>query len=151
MRSGARRLRLGNDARDSMEHTQQEDILSMLAHVVVADYVVRPAEIQAFIEGARRLNLRADNGTRRSRKWLLDWFNSALPRIKTEATNNNVHEIWHRKLTRLAAMDTKQHILDQMNEISNASGRPHTNEQLLLALAAGHWDIRSPVRFDATG
>lgn len=134
-----------------MSNPVQDDILSILAHVVIADNVVRTEQVDAFIKGAQQLNLHAANGQSRSRRWLMSWFKSELPRLKSETENHHVHKVWRDQFVRLRELDNTQNILHQMCAISNAYGRPHTNEQLLVALAAGHWDVRSPAWFDATG
>jgi len=134
-----------------MSNPAEGDILSLLAHVVIADSVVRMEEVDAFITAAQQLGLRGKNGRQRSRKWLLTWFKAELPRIKTEAKDHHIHNVWSEGLVRLSQHEDRRHILKQMCEISYAKGRPHTNEQLLVALASGHWDVRSPAWFDATG
>jgi len=127
-----------------MPDLAHEDILYLLAHMVVADGVVRIEEIDSFVKAARSLDLKNVSGARYGRRWLLTWFNENLRKIQIDARSHDALYIQGQLISRLNAVDNKPEILRHLSAISNANGRPHINENILLSLTAARWNLQIP-------
>ena len=121
-----------------------EDLLEILALVVVADNRVFEQEIDAFVNAAQSLEIRSEDGSLRTRQWLFDWFHNRYKSLQKEKQSIDLSDHWSRMLKKLKEADNREQILERMNEISKADGYFHINEKLLIALAAGMWGSPTP-------
>ena len=124
-----------------MPKTNSEEILELLAHVVLADKKIVAVEVDAFVNAALGLAIKSENGEIRSRKWLYEWFNRNIEQIDANSDRYDVHEIWARMLSKLEYSGNQKEILESMRNISVSDGYYHLNEKLLVAMAAGQWGL----------
>lgn len=128
-----------------MQDYNPEDLLTLLAHVIIADNKVFQEEIDEFVRSSIGLGIRKRDGSLLTRKWLVNWFKTRHEQIKKTVEKHDIQQELASLFRRLRPMDEKQQVLDCMCSIAQSDGHFHINEKLLVALASGHWGMRAPL------
>lgn len=128
-----------------MQHYDPEDLLRLMAHVVVADNRVFDEEIEAFVACAIKLNVQSESGAVLSQPVLEKWFTDNRDSIFKTAEQADVNRVLTDLFINLRPAENKEEILEVMCSIAKADGHFHINEKLLIALASGHWGMRAPI------
>ena len=119
--------------------------MSLFIHLIIVDHRIHREEIKSFVEAGQALRLKTEAGVRMSRRDLFQFFENRIKPIRDDAKTNEMHtkliELFHK----LQYMPDKQKALDWMCVIALSDGSVHVNERLIIALAAGHWDLHPPV------
>jgi len=124
---------------------KSDDLLSLFAHLIIVDHRIHRNEIKAFAEAGLALRLRSGDGGLMDRRDLYKWFERRIKSLKEDAQTKEMHSKLLDLFSRLDDIPCQQEVLDWMCVIALSDGSVHINERLIVALAAGHWDLRPPV------
>lgn len=123
-----------------------EDILTILAVMIVSDGRTRDPEIQAFVDGVARLQTALEPNAHTPETMLRQWFDLNEKRVRALTHSSPINVGLAPLLTRLTALDDLQILLDQLDAIADADLHKDQSETDLILLASAFWGLVAPSR-----
>lgn len=118
-----------------------EDLLTLLAMMIVADKKVLSEEIEVFMGTACSLEKELGLVPSLTTAKLLAWFHVNADKLRSLLSKAEFERELNSLFARLSSIPNKQPILDRMLEISAADDEFHVSEEALMVLAARYWNI----------
>ena len=116
-----------------------DNILSLLAAIVVVDQRVYEEEVAAFISGVKRLSAEGLFKVNLSYDKIRTWFEAHQDDIRKNVISPFFKEWIAALLDRIPHIENKSSILAVMNDIAKADGRVHISERVLVSFTENYW------------
>lgn len=117
-------------------------VLNLLTLTILADKVVRQAEIKSFVETSLALGKKIKFEEEISGARLLTWFDSNHNRIWNRMNGNDFQKWFLACLDTLRDIEGKEHILNSMTKIAHSDDEIHVGEVALINITARHWNLQ---------
>ncbi len=116
-----------------------DDLLSLLAAVIIADKRVYSEEIKSFGQTASRMDWIQEHFPDFSEAKALEWYEFNKDRLIKHIHNGEFEDWLHDCLNRLSAFMPVAPVLEAIQVISNSDGEYHVSEKALRELTRRNW------------
>lgn len=118
-----------------------DDILSLLAATIYADNLILPGEIKTFVKSASALDIIKDIDPSITETKLMLWYETHKAHIGQKMSTPFFKDWIYGLLDRLSSLEDKAALVSVMRDISQADGKVHITERVLITLTAHHWGL----------
>jgi len=123
-----------------MKTSEIDDVLILLALVILADNKVYRQEVEVFIKVAESLGDDFWGQNIISRKFLHDWLKLHFKELETLNKSKSKDAALAKLFIRLKQVPQKRKLVDAMVSVAAADGKIQVDEKILISLAALYWD-----------
>jgi len=122
-----------------------DNILSLMAAIIVSDTRIREDEIQSFIKNARHMARELNQDIALSDDLLKSWFDARRDDIAKIVTSESADSFIVENIMALEPFAPKQFLLNCLISIAASDAEIHFKEADLINLAAAYWDL-TPIK-----